>query len=106
MDELQRMEHRLQLTVPSSFHDVNFDIMELTWSWCHATDAVQCQTLLQTYSHVYVGEFVKAMLKIIAVARELITVCETTGKVELMHRLTEIPSLLLKHIVTTQSLYT
>jgi superfamily II RNA helicase len=106
LNSLQKYEERLQVTVPSSYYDINYDLLELTWAWSNAETAADCHSLLQAFPHIYVGEFVKAMLKIINVAQELTNVCEAQGEIELMKRLTEIAPLLLKHIVTPQSLYT
>jgi hypothetical protein len=52
-----------------------------------------------------VGDFVKAVLKISATAKELRAVALNAGFVQFAAKLEPIDSLVLKHVVTTQSLY-
>jgi hypothetical protein len=54
---------------------------------------------------VFLGDFVKALLKINNIASELEKMCETTGNMELLEKVSQIPSLTLKYVVTNQSLY-
>jgi hypothetical protein len=51
------------------------------------------------------GDFIKAILKISTIAKEWMSICEFEGHIELMGKLQQIDSLILKHICTTQSLY-
>lgn len=76
--------------------------------WCRSQTEEDCKLVLHhllLYKGVSVGDFTKALLKISTVVRELISVCEKTGKVELMSRLSQIDPLILKHVTTNQSLY-
>ena len=54
---------------------------------------------------IFVGEFVKALLKIHTVGLELEKIAEETNHIDLLVKLREIPNLLLKYVVNTQSLY-
>ena len=76
--------------------------------WCRSQTEEDCKLVLHhllLYKGVSVGDFTKALLKISTVVRELISVCEKTGKIELMSRLSQIDPLILKHVTTNQSLY-
>ena len=76
--------------------------------WCRIQTEEDCKLVLHQlllYKGVSIGDFTKALLKISTVVRELISVCEKTGKVELMSRLSQIDPLILKHVTTNQSLY-
>ena len=76
--------------------------------WCRSQTEEDCKLVLHhllLYKGVSIGDFTKALLKISTVVRELISVCEKTGKVELMSRLSQIDPLILKHVTTNQSLY-
>jgi hypothetical protein len=71
-------------------------------------DENECKSVIQEmkkHTGVFVGEFVKALLKVNAVALEFERVCETTQNIALLEKLRMIPSLTLKYIATTQSLY-
>jgi len=52
-----------------------------------------------------VGEFTKAMLKLVTISRELVSVCEDAGRVDVVYKLNEIEGLVLKYVATSQSLY-
>jgi hypothetical protein len=76
--------------------------------WCDATNETDCKLVIQEMQKnttVFVGEFVKALLKVNAVALEFERICETTQNIALLEKLRMIPSLTLKYIATTQSLY-
>jgi hypothetical protein len=83
-------------------------IIDDVMDWCLCEDEGACRLLLQRLDQekgVSAGDFTKAILKISTVARELISVCENMGKIDLMNRLSKIDGLILKHVSTNQSLY-
>jgi hypothetical protein len=60
---------------------------------------------LEAEKEIFLGEFVKALLKINTISCELEKVAEMIGNIELLSKLREIPQLTLKYIATNQSLY-
>ena len=54
---------------------------------------------------ISIGDFTKAILKISTIGKEISSVCEDNGLVDLMHKLSQIDATILKYITTTQSLY-
>ena len=67
-----------------------------------------CKFVLQsmeTEKGIYLGEFVKAMLKVCNIAAELEKVCELFNDLELLSIIKQIPELVMKFVVTNQSLY-
>ena len=54
---------------------------------------------------IFLGEFVKAILKINNIASEIEKIAEMVGNISLLSKLKEIPALTLKFVVTNQSLY-
>lgn len=88
--------------------DYVFSIADDVILWCRCSDADDCRFVLQELMNskgISIGDFTKALLKISTVVRELISVCDKIGKIELMNRLSQIDILILKHITTNQSLY-
>jgi superfamily II RNA helicase len=76
--------------------------------WCLCENEGECRATLQQLDIVKgisVGDFVKALLKISVLARELANVADCIGQIDLKHRLSQIDALLLKHVATNQSLY-
>lgn len=88
-------------------YTINYDLPDVVLDWCNAKSDEQCKELLQEASNkdIFLGEFVKAILKINNIANELSGVCDVTGNIDLKHKLSKIPELTLKFIATNQSLY-
>lgn len=89
-------------------YSIQFDLVEYMINWCDCDSDVECKLLLQKLceeKEVFLGEFVKAVLKIANIAAEMEAVAELLGNIELLKKLREVPGLLLKFVATNQSLY-
>ena len=76
--------------------------------WCEANNDVECKAVIYDVKRekdIFLGEFVKAILKINNIAKEFEKVCEVMNNMSLLEKLKEIPKLTLKYVVTSQSLY-
>jgi superfamily II RNA helicase len=84
-----------------------FDLPDIILDWCTATDQEFCLQLINEVAEkeIFLGEFVKLILKINNIAHELEQVCDIIENYSLKKKLSEIPELTLKYIVTNQSLY-
>lgn len=92
-----------------SDYTFHYDLLNYIGEWAtECTDEVSCKIFLQkleTEKGLFLGEFVKALLKITNIATELEQIAELQNNVEFLSKLKEIPVLLLKYVVTNQSLY-
>ena len=88
-------------------YELNYDILEDVYDWCEATNEQECNNVLERVKEkgIFVGEFVKALLKINNIASEIEKVCNITNNMELLKNIVDIPKLTMKYIVSTQSLY-
>jgi len=89
-------------------YNIHFELLRYVYDWTMAESAQECKLVLQTLSQdkeVFLGEFVKALLKINNISSELEKVAEYIGNIELLHKLRKIPQLTLKYVATNQSLY-
>lgn len=89
-------------------YDLQWDIVNEIMEWCKAEDAGTCKILLeriQQEKNIFLGEFIKAILKINNVTNEIITVCELIGNIEMLQKCKDVSSLTLKFVATNQSLY-
>jgi len=89
-------------------YDLQFDIINYVVEWCETTNDSDCKLVLQNMERekeIFLGDFVKAILKINNISSELEKVAEYIGNIELLHKLREIPQLTLKYVATNQSLY-
>jgi len=76
--------------------------------WCECDTADKCAVFLRkitAITGIFLGEFVKAVLKINNISDEFKKIAELTGNIQLLDSLQSIPELTLKFVVTSQSLY-
>jgi superfamily II RNA helicase len=88
-------------------YDIHYNICELVYKWSNADDEATCYKIFEEalYYNISRGEFVKAMMKINNISNELIKIAEIQSNMALLERIKQIPDILLKSIVTNQSLY-
>ena len=68
----------------------------------------ECKWSLQKLGEekqIFLGEFVKALLKINNISAEMEKIAELTGNIAFLSKLKEIPAMTMKYVVTNQSLY-
>jgi len=89
-------------------YNIHYDLLEYVEQWTQCEDVETCKLLLQGLAEekgIFLGEFVKALLKINNIGAEMEKIAEMTGNIEFLSKLREIPNLTLKFVVTNQSLY-
>ena len=82
--------------------------MSYVVDWCSCNNPAECRQILDRLAGdkgIFLGEFVKALLKINNISAEMEKVAELTGDMEFLSKLRDIPQLTLKYVVTNQSLY-
>ena len=88
-------------------YDVQYDMCEYMFSWCSAENEAACNKIYidaKKYN-IYIGEFVKAILKIVNICNELEKACIIQENMKLLHTLSFVKDKVLKSIATNQSLY-
>jgi superfamily II RNA helicase len=106
-DKYLTKENQLNINsgIEYTFH---YDLLNYVEKWCYCENVVDCKKVLQDLEndkHIFLGEFVKALLKINNICNEFENICEMFGNIELLNKLREIPNKILKYVVTNQSLY-
>jgi superfamily II RNA helicase len=88
-------------------YEMIYDIQNAVIRWCEAEDEKDCKIIIQDLKEkeVFLGDFIKALLKINNMASEMENMCETIGHAELLEKVKQIPALTLKYVATNQSLY-
>jgi len=108
-NRLYDREHELGIDTGIHYDELlQYDLMDLAMEWSLLTNDRECRLFLQTRvlsQGISVGDFAKAMLKIVAVANECINIQEYGLDMDLVHKLTQIEPLVLKFVATAQSLY-
>ena len=100
-------EIRAYIHTPVEIETIQYDIMQESQQWSSARNEVECLQITRNLKEkgIFLGEFIKALLKINTIAAELETLSETLGKVDLVAKFHIIPEKTLKFVATNQSLY-
>jgi superfamily II RNA helicase len=107
--DYQKMEFQNDIQTGIKYDDeLIFDIIDFSMKWCDCSNEQECKYFIQNdvaEKSISIGDFNKALLKIVTISRELSNVCEETGQIELLYKLTQIEGMILKYVTTNQSLY-
>ena len=97
----------LRHSIPLNLVDINYNMICVK-EWLMITDeqeSIMFFSSLKSNYDLSVGDFSKAVIKIDNIASEMIKIAEHYNNLELLNKLKDISPLLLKFIITTQSLY-
>ena len=89
-------------------YNIQYDLINYVTDWCLCENVEDCKIILQKLGdekELFLGEFVRALLKINNISCELEKIAEYTGNIAFLSKLKEIPNITLKYVVTNQSLY-
>ena len=87
-------------------YDIHFDLCDIISKWCKVTEGQQHDVFEELkYWGIFIGDFIKAILKINKLASEVEAIGILTENLSLVKKMKEIRSLTLKSIVTNNSLY-
>lgn len=101
------MECSYQLDTGTDY-TLHYELIDTIQTWCNANDEISCRKIiiqLKEEKDIFLGEFVKAILKINNIAREFEKICESLQNFDLLQKIKLIPELTLKYVATNQSLY-
>jgi superfamily II RNA helicase len=89
-------------------YSIHFDLIDYSIKWCECENDVDCKKLIHQISlekEIFLGEFIKAILKINNITAEMEKIAELLGDMEFLSILKQVPQLTLKYVATNQSLY-
>jgi len=107
LEYYEKIETAQQIDSGSSY-EINFDIQTEILDWCSCETEEGCKKIINSVKHnknISLGDFVKAILKINNIAKEIEKICELKNNIVLLEKIKQIPVLTLKYVVTNQSLY-
>ena len=86
---------------------VHYDMCEFISNWCDAETEQDCRVIYNEAKNyeIFLGDFQKAILKIVNIVHEIEKVGLLLENLELMSKLSIVPNLLLKSVAINQSLY-
>ena len=105
--EYEEQETMLRINTGADY-TIHYDLLNYVEDWAECICVEDCRLILQRLSEekgIFLGEFVKALLKINNISCEMERIAEQMGNIEFLSKLKQIPELTLKYVVTNQSLY-
>ena len=106
-NKLEEKENSQKIIMDTKL-DIQFDTISYIYEWCECENINDCKLLLQKMQNekeIFLGEFIKSILKINNIVNELEKVAEKMGNIKLLQIIKEIPQKILKYVATNQSLY-
>ena len=106
LDKYYDIETKYQTNFTDSY-SIHYDMCEFMYNWCFAESERDCKVIYQEAKkyNIYMGEFVKAILKIVNICNELEKAAIVQENMKLTHTLSLVRDKLLKSVATNQSLY-
>ena len=105
--EYEERESMLRINTGADY-TIHYDLLNYVEDWTECECVEDCRDVLSRLSEekeIFLGEFVKALLKINNISCEMEQIAEQMGNIEFLSKLKQIPELTLKYVVTNQSLY-
>ena len=102
-DKMQTLEHNFEVYINND-NLVHYDMIELIINWCKVQNEHQCCEFISTLP-CFIGDFIKACLKIVKILEEFKLMCEDLEEYELLTKIDKCYPLILKFVITNQSLY-
>ena len=87
---------------------LQYDLINIAIDWCLCEDEESCKYLIENKlrpKEISVGDFNKALLKIVTISKEFMKVFEYTQNMDALQKFGLIEKYLLKYVATNQSLY-
>jgi len=106
-DEYNFFEKKYMLDTGECY-DLHYDLVPYIMKWCQAENEPQCKLIIKELYHdkgIFLGEFIKAVLKINNIVSEMEDIAEVINDLTLMQKCKQIQESTLKYIVVNQSLY-
>jgi superfamily II RNA helicase len=88
--------------------EYHFDLVKSMLDWCDADTEMKCKQVIQQAQYekgVFLGEFIKSLLKVVNIVNELKNIALILNDVSFQHKLTYCEEKVMKFVVTNQSLY-
>lgn len=88
-------------------YELCYNIYDLVDKWCEASNEYESRNILNecVARGLFIGEFVKCLLKIVNISNELNYISRLSANVHLEHLTSQVEEKILKFIATNQSLY-
>lgn len=93
---------------PGCDYVLHYDMIEYIKDWCESDTEQQSRVVffkMENEKGIFLGEFIKAVLKIVTFVNEIRNLSKQLNYLDTYEKLQDVENLLLKFVVTNQSLY-
>ena len=108
-NEYESISNTYQLHKPCDNEVMQYDFVKYSYIWTsNVNNEKQAKRIIdeaKICKNIFLGEFIKSLLKINNISSEFENVCEVTNNMKLLQKLKKIPDSTMKYIATNQSLY-
>ena len=107
-EEYTDIEDRYKVFTGLNANCLNYDIYEYIQQWVNTESEIECRIIIKKIKEekeISLGDFCKALLKISTICKELYSMAIELEHIELAHKLSTVDGVILKYVVTNQSLY-
>lgn len=107
-EEYSDIEDRYKVFTGLNANCLNYDIYEYIQQWVNTESEIECRIIIKKIKEekeISLGDFCKALLKISTICKELYSMAIELEHIELAHKLSTVDGVILKYVVTNQSLY-
>jgi superfamily II RNA helicase len=104
IEYFQQQEQELFLEAGEST-PMHLMLLSVIPAWIAASNEVEAKEVIESLKGMFLGEFVKALLKIVCISQELAVLAQTFNELTFLQELQKIPEKIMKFVVTNQSLY-
>jgi antiviral helicase SKI2 len=101
-------ERSMNVDTGTDYTCLHYDLLNYIIRWCYCNDYNDTKLLIQEINSekdIFLGEFIKSILKINNIASELEKIAELINDLDFLNNLRKIQQLTLKYVATNQSLY-
>lgn len=87
---------------------LNYDLMQIMLNWCKADNEHNCKLIIQTVQNeknIFLGEFIKSLVKITNIFKEMDKLTLINNNVEFKYKISKVNDMILKYVVSSDSLY-
>jgi antiviral helicase SKI2 len=100
--ELNNYEYNFNITYNEIYWNLSYDFVDNAYNWAKKKSLKE---VLQSTEIMYLGNFIRNMIRINNIATNLIELFEINGNIEIIPKLQEIDGLIMRDFVSVNSLY-
>lgn len=106
IDSYILMEKNIGILDNEKYWEISFDFIDIAYNWVNETINQESPTrMFESFENVYIGNFIRNMIKINNIVKDLIYLFQINGDNEIIPILEKIGPLIMKDFVTVNSLY-